>query len=445
MKKAFITNLGCKVNQYEAQALRKIFAEAGYESVHEADGADVCIVNTCSVTSMADRKSRQFIRQCRTKSPEAIIAVTGCYAQTGTAPLSKMPEVDIIAGTNEKGTILRLVKEAEKNRLEGIKPGEGPTVAVRAYEDLTGYEEVGPVLAMEGRTRAYIKIQEGCNRFCSYCIIPYARGNVRSRDEGAIVEEARLLIEEGYREIVLTGINTALYGAEEDGEPKLDRLLESLSALEGEFRIRLSSVEPTVINADFIKKLFRFDKLCHHAHLSLQSGSDAVLKAMNRLYTRKDYLEIVEVIKEFDPNYGITTDIIVGFPGEEEADFKESESICREIDFCRVHPFRYSKRSGTPAASAENQVSGEVKQERARRLSKEAGLSAERFIRKNLGTVRTVLFEEYVEKGGYITGLTDNYIRVYVKWKKDEPMPFNSFKSVELKERLLDGVLGILL
>lgn len=444
MKKVFITNLGCKVNQYEAQALRKIFAEAGYESVHEADGADVCIINTCSVTSMADRKSRQFIRQCRAKSPEAIIAVTGCYAQTGTDAVIKMPEVDIVAGTNEKGAILKLVEEAEKNRSADAVGGGGPLTAVRPYENLTGYEELGPVLAMEGRTRAYIKIQEGCNRFCSYCIIPYARGAVRSRDREAILEEATLLIKEGYKEIVLTGINTALYGAEDDGEPKMAELLEAMSALEGDFRIRLSSLEPTVINADYIKKLFRFEKLCHHVHLSLQSGSDSVLKEMNRLYTRKDYFEIVDVIKEFDPNYGITTDIIVGFPGESEEDFAESVSICGETDFCRVHPFRYSRRSGTEAASLPGQISEKVKQERGGRLARAAALSSERFMKKNLNTVRTVLFEEYLEKGGYITGLTDNYIRVYVKWEKDD-MPLNSFKNVELKERLLDGVLGILL
>ncbi len=437
MRVSFLT-LGCKVNQYETQALRALFEKEGHQLVSDEEPADVCIVNSCSVTNIADRKSRQAIRKFRKNNPEGIVAVTGCYAQVGSADLENMPEVDIIAGTNEKTALPKLVVQfAEEHRR---------ITRVPAYRDLGCFDEMGVVEAMEGRTRAYIKIQEGCDRFCSYCIIPYARGPVRSRREEDILEEARRLIGSGYREIVLTGINTALYGSEEDGVPKLDRLIGKIDAMEGDFRIRLSSLEPTVINADYVKKLFPFKKLCHHVHLSIQSGSDSVLREMNRRYNREEYLQIVETLRECDPAYGISTDIIVGFPGETDGDFEQSIQIARESGFCRVHVFRYSPRKGTPAAARKDQVPSKEKNRRSEILSEVGKQAAEDFIRQNIGKVRPVLFEEYLPEEGCITGYTENYLKVYVQTDPEGAENcLNSILPVRITDTFLDAAVGVLL
>ncbi len=437
MRVTFIT-LGCKVNQYETQALKALFEEEGYQLVSEEESADVCIINSCSVTNIADRKSRQAIRKFRRMNPAGIVAVTGCYAQVGTEDLQAMPEVDVIAGTNEKTSLPELIRQYAVEKTQQTRVDE--------YRDLGRYDEMGIVEAMEGRTRAFIKIQEGCNRFCSYCIIPYARGPVRSRREEDILEEAKSLIGSGYREIVLTGINTALFGSEEDGTPKLDRLIGKLSELPGDFRIRLSSLEPTVINADYVKRLLPYDKLCHHVHLSIQSGSDKVLKDMNRRYDREEYLEIVRTLKEFDPDYGISTDIIVGFPGETEEDFEESLSITRECGFCKVHVFRYSPRKGTVAAARKDQVSSQIKNERSAVLMEEGEAAAARFIRQNREKTRKVLFEEYLPDEGLLTGHTDNYLKIYVpvsSVQADELL--NTICNVRIGKQYLDGAEGILL
>jgi len=437
MKAAFAT-LGCKVNQYETQAMKDIFRKEGYEIVGEDAPADVCVVNTCSVTNMADRKSRQTIRHFKKLNPECVIVVTGCYAQTGTEAVKAMEEVDIIAGTNEKSRIPEMVKEHFEEKHNVYR--------VREYGELGCFDEMGLVEAMEGRTRAYIKIQEGCNRFCSYCIIPYARGNVRSRREEDILGEAEHLISKGYRELVLTGINTALYGAESGGEPQLHTLIGKLEAIEGDFRIRLSSLEPTVINAGYIRKLFGYKKLCHHVHLSVQSGSDGVLKRMNRRYDMAEYRDIVSTIRDFDENYGISTDIIVGFPGETEEEFEESLRTAEDTGFCKVHVFKYSKRAGTPAAEMKDQIAPQVQSQRSERLIRTSEEAADRFIERNLGTVRSVLFEETDTERGLISGYSDNFIKVYVKIEgENENNLLNCIENVRLSERFLDGVLGILL
>lgn len=437
MRVTFIT-LGCKVNQYETQALKALFEEEGYQLVSEEESADVCIINSCSVTNIADRKSRQAIRKFRRMNPAGIVAVTGCYAQVGTEDLQAMPEVDVIAGTNEKTSLPELIRQYAVEKTQQTRVDE--------YRDLGRYDEMGIVEAMEGRTRAFIKIQEGCNRFCSYCIIPYARGPVRSRREEDILEEAKSLIGSGYREIVLTGINTALFGSEEDGTPKLDRLIGKLSELPGDFRIRLSSLEPTVINADYVKRLLPYDKLCHHVHLSIQSGSDKILKGMNRRYDREEYLEIVRTLKEFDPDYGISTDIIVGFPGETEEDFEESLSITRECGFCKVHVFRYSPRKGTVAAARKDQVSSQIKNERSAVLMEEGEEAAARFIRQNRDKARKVLFEEYLPEERLMTGHTDNYLKIYVPVSSVQSEELlNTICNVRIGKQYLDGAEGILL
>lgn len=435
MKVAFHT-LGCKVNQYETEAMREQFAKAGFESVDENDFADVYIINTCTVTNLADRKSRQYIRRMKKGNPRAIIAVTGCYAQIKPEELENMPEVDIVAGTGEKNNILKYVKDF-------MEEGD-PQAHIKKYDELCTYQDRGIITSMESRTRAYIKVQEGCNRFCSYCLIPFARGMVRSRSPEEITEEAKALIAKGFKELILTGINTALYGAEEgfaakypqwSGAEGIEIVIKALDRLPGDFRIRLSSLEPAVINAEYAKRLMKYKRLCHHLHLSAQSGSNHVLSLMNRPYKVKDYLDIVNVLRKCDPHYGISTDIIAGFPGEREQDFEDSIKLVETAGFCKVHAFRYSKREGTAAASMEGQIDSKVKNQRAARLMEAGERASTRFFESCIGDIRTVLFEE--KEGEFVTGYTDNYIKVYARGSE-----INCFKEVKLIGIYKDGMKG---
>lgn len=467
MKAAFYT-LGCKVNQYETESMREQFRQAGFSVVPEDEAADVYVVNTCTVTNLADRKSRQYIRKAHRLNPDAVVAVTGCYAQMDKDAVAAIEGVDVVTGTDEKSKILGLVKEAldkkakkqsAGNDAECTDAGQGrgaDSIAdycdVKPYEQLNKYEELGVISEMEGRTRAFIKIQEGCDRFCSYCIIPFARGKVRSRDRDEIVREVRGLVDHGYREIVLTGINTALYGTDL-GYGGIAPLIEALdqmgrvaddsapdgaaddaapgrvagaenetydSAPDGaadesrgmDFRIRLSSLEPTVVDADYAVGLLKYGRLCHHLHLSAQSGSDHVLDLMNRHYTRKDYLDIVRRLREQDPYYGVSADIIVGFPGETEEDFRQSVELVRESELVKTHVFKYSVRRGTRAAGMADQIDEKIKNQRSKVLIEAAEEVQRAFLEKCRGTVRRVLFEQ--EEDDMATGYTDNYIKVYV-------------------------------
>lgn len=429
MKIAFHT-LGCKVNQYETEAMKEQFKASGHDIVGEEDFADAYVINTCSVTNLADRKSRQYIRKMKRVNPDSIVAVTGCYAQTSPDEVAKVEGVNIVAGTNEKQNLLAYI--------ETFKREAGQTQChVKAYEELNEYISAGIITSMESRTRAYIKIQEGCNRFCSYCIIPFARGKVRSRDLGEIAEEAKSLIERGFKELVLTGINTALYG-EDMGDEGIEPLIREINSLPGDFRIRLSSLEPTVIHADYVRKLLKYEKLCPHLHLSIQSGADHVLRLMNRHYDRQEYLDIVKVLKDFDPLYGITTDIIVGFPGETEEDFADSMRIIDEVGFCKVHAFKYSPRKGTKAAEMKEQIPGTVKNQRSGALIEKAAEDASRFFAMCRGAVRKVLFEEF-DEDGMLTGYTDNYIKVYVSGGEEM---LNQFYDVKLLDEYKDGMKG---
>lgn len=437
MKVAFHT-LGCKVNQYETEALRLRFRERGYEIVGETDPADIYVINTCTVTSLADRKSRQYIRKMKKQSPHSVVAVTGCYAQISPDEVKAVDGVNIVAGTNEKGKLIQYIEEFLSERKSQLH--------VKPYEELRMYEETGLVTATESRTRAYIKIQEGCNRFCSYCVIPYARGSVRSREPSDVLAEAEGLIGQGFKELVLTGINTALYGAEEDfpeqedGLSGIETIISRLDRLPGDFRIRLSSLEPAVVNADYVKRLLQYKKLCPHLHLSAQSGSDRILKAMNRPYGRNDYLDIVQVLKEFDPGYGITTDLIAGFPGETDSDHQDSVHLIEEAGFCKVHAFKYSQRPFTKAALMPQQIPAPLKKSRTKELIDAGEQASRRFFQENQGSVRRVLIEEYAEDYGCLTGYTDNYIRVYIKGEKGKRM--NCFQDVILLEPFADGMKG---
>ena len=454
MKVAFHT-LGCKVNQYETEAIKEAFVSRGADIVSEDEAADVYVVNTCTVTNMADRKSRQYIRRMKSRCPESLMVVTGCYAQVSEKDLEQMPEVDLIIGNSLKSKIPEMVEET-LNRKKGAgnnrKKPSSLVSRVLSYDELAAYEDMGIVTSDESSMcRAYIKIEEGCNRFCSYCLIPYARGRVRSRAPEEVVAEARALVGKGYKEIILTGINTALYGSEpefdfvreegEEGLSGLEAIIKRIDAIDGDFRIRLSSLEPTVVNVEDVRSLLGYGKLCHHLHLSVQSGSDKILKAMNRHYSREDYLIIVNALREFDPLYGITTDMIVGFPGEEYSDFEDSLDIVRRAGFARVHAFRYSPRKGTKAAEIkEDLVPGVLSSERAEELDRVSANTAAEFNEKNFSAVHRVLAEEEAE--GFITGYTDNYIRVYIDVKdvkKEDAPRLGEFCRVQLVENYKDG------
>ena len=475
MKIAFHT-LGCKVNQYESEAMAKEFRLRGHEIVGERDFADVYVINTCTVTAVADKKSRQYIRRMKKVNPDSIVAVTGCYTQISPDEVSAIDGVDIVTGTNEKHTLIDYV-EAFASENGPAASGNGSSVPgnvqrhILPYEELDNFEDMGIVSNRETRTRAYIKIQEGCNRFCSYCVIPYARGPVRSRPLDLIVEEAKALIADGCKELVLTGINTAQYDMEgrdlyrkesvsetekagtDTGEAfaegnqafGVEKAIAAINELEGDFRIRLSSLEPAVVNADYVKRLFRYDKLCHHLHMSAQSGSDVILAAMNRPYTLDDYYEMVNALFDVDECYGISTDIIVGFPGEKEADFEESCKLVKECSFCRTHIFKYSKRPLTKAAEMKNQVAPQVKGKRAAKLEKIAEEAAKGFYQINLaaaeeGRRERVLLEEIVEKptGKYLTGYTGNYIRTYIDISDGNAAGIDTSDPESLLDRFVD-------
>ena len=451
MKAAFHT-LGCKVNQYETEAIKEAFVSRGAEIVGEDEFADIYVVNTCTVTNMADRKSRQYIRRMNSVNPDAIIVVTGCYAQVAADEVSAMPEVDLVIGNSLKNEIAERAFTLFENRASADASSH-----ILGYDELLHYEDMGIVTSDESSMcRAYIKIEEGCNRFCSYCLIPYARGRVRSRRPEDVVEEARTLVAKGYKEIILTGINTALYGtepefeferkADEEGLSGLEVIIKRIDDIDADFRIRLSSLEPTVVDKENVERLIKYEKLCHHLHLSIQSGSDSVLKSMNRHYSREDYLDIVSMLREHDPLYGITTDIIVGFPGESDADFDDSLDIVRQAEFARVHAFRYSPRKGTKGAELKGRVAGELSKERAARLEKTATETAREFNEKNFGIACRVLAEE--EQGGFITGYTDNYIKVYIDAAGfgggNSSTRLGEFCKVKLTENYKDGCKAVL-
>ena len=429
MKAAFRT-LGCKVNQYETEAMKEQFRKAGYEIAGEEELADVYVINTCTVTQLADRKSRQFIRRAIRMNPEALVAVTGCYSEIRPEEVRGIEGVDIITGTGDKEDLPRLVLEMMAERGKADLPEVLP-------------ERGFAVTAMEGRTRAYIKVEDGCDRFCSYCIIPHARGPVRSRPMEKVLEEVEGILAAGYREIVLTGINTALYG-KDLGLDGIAELIAGIDRLPGDFRIRLSSLEPAVIDRAYVEKLFAFDKLCHHLHLSAQSGSDSVIRRMNRHYTREDYLEIVKTLRRFDPGYGITTDIICGFPGETEEDFQDSVRLAEEAGFLKVHVFPYSRRTGTPAAAAKDQVRDGIRTERTAIMARAGEEASARFLDQQAGTVRRFLAEREESfpndlKGPVFSGYTDNYIKTFVT---GADIRGNEFREVRLLRRYRDGMLA---
>lgn len=409
MAKTFsILTLGCKVNQYESEAMAELFEKNGYIQVdNDTDVADVYIVNTCTVTNLSDRKSRQYIRRAKRENPDSTVAVVGCYAQVAPKEVEKIEGVDVVIGTSERSKIVDLIEEAKEEDKK-----------INIVRDIKKDRDFQFIKIDENfhKTRSYMKVQDGCNRFCTYCIIPYARGSIRSRRIGDCVREAIRLANAGYKEIILTGIHVGSYGVDL-GPVRLIDLIEKIAEVDGIERIRLSSVEPNIISEDFMKRAIACSKLCDHFHLSLQSGSNKVLKDMNRHYNREEFIEKTKIIKKYMPYAGLTTDIIVGFPGESDEDFEDSMSIVREVEFSKVHVFKYSKRKNTPAADRADQVDGNIKIKRSEELIKLQDQYLKKFREKNMPRTLKVLFEEFDQ--GYYFGYTDNYIRVKVKSHKD--------------------------
>ncbi|MGB9660888.1 MAG: tRNA (N(6)-L-threonylcarbamoyladenosine(37)-C(2))-methylthiotransferase MtaB [Moorellaceae bacterium] len=398
-----LTSLGCKVNQNELEAFKGLFRSAGYEIVPFEDRADVYVVHTCTVTHLSDRKSRQMIRRALRNNPEAVVAVTGCYAQVAPEEVLGIPGVDVVVGTKDRSRVVELVEEARRT---------GKIInAVRELEEGEPFEEL-PVSQVH-RARAFIKIQEGCEEYCTYCIVPYARGPLRSRAPELVVEEVRKLVAAGYKEIVLTGVHTGAYGRDAQQGIDLSYLLRQLLKLPGLGRIRVSSIDPLDFTPELIRTLTEEEKICPHFHIPLQSGDDFILQRMGRRYTSREYLHLLRLLRSGRPRAAITTDIIVGFPGEKEEHFRHTLEVAQEAAFARIHVFPYSPRAGTPAAAMPEQVEPEVKKERVARLRSLAKRLEEEYARSFLGEVMEVLAEEMIsEKESLWEGHTGNYLTV---------------------------------
>lgn len=406
MKKAALHNLGCKVNAYETEAMQEMLEQAGYEIVPFKEGADVYVINTCTVTNIADRKSRQMLHRARKLNPEAVVVAAGCYVQTqGEREID--PCIDIVIGNNHKKDLIRILREYEENR-EKDRAGEiGDINMTKEYESLH--------LTRTGEhTRAYIKVQDGCNQFCTYCIIPYARGRVRSREMQDVEQEVRTLAGNGYQEVVLTGIHLSSYGIDFDGQRHLIELIRAVHEIEGIRRIRLGSLEPGIVTEEFAEALASMPKICPHFHLSLQSGCDAVLKRMNRKYTSGEYYEKCRILRKYFDAPALTTDVIVGFPGETEAEFQESYDFVDKVDFYETHIFKYSKREGTKAASMPDQVDEQIKAQRSARLIELGEKKRKAYEKKFIGrTVEVLVEEDAVINGKNVqTGHTKEYIKI---------------------------------
>ena len=427
MKKVSFYTLGCKVNQYETNAMAQKFKEAGYEIVDMNDDiSDICIVNTCTVTNMSDRKSRHSLRRVKEKNPSAIIAAVGCYAQVAKNDLEKMSEIDIVLGNEEKANIVQYVEKFMENH------NENKLIEIEDIATKKEFEDMGQITYTE-KTRAFIKVQDGCNQFCSYCIIPYARGRVRSRNAESIIKEITQIAQNGIKEVVITGIHVASYGRDFGNENGLIELLEKINEIEGVKRIRLGSLEPKVITEEFMQRLSKLEKMCHHFHLSLQSGCDATLKRMNRKYTTSEVKEIIERLRRYYDDVMLTTDIIVGFPGETEEEFETTYQFLKEVKLYKMHVFQYSPRKGTRAAVMPNQIDGNIKEARSKKLIELSNENQKMYNQQLVGKEVEVLFEDKEVEDGitYFRGHTQNYI--LVKYKTDENLE-NTLKNVRILE-----------
>lgn len=408
--------LGCKVNQYESEAMAEQFIGQGYEVKDYRDLCDYYVINTCTVTSISDRKSRQFMRRAKKNNPHAVIVVVGCYSQVAPGQVEAIEEVNLVLGTNEKKDIVQY--------LQGVT-SDAKVVHVQEIMQVKTYKEL-EIEDTVDKTRVFMKIQDGCNQFCSYCIIPYARGPIRSRAPENILSEAKRLATKGFKEIVLTGIHLSSYGLDLKNTSLIE-ILEDLNCIQGIERIRLGSLEPKIITDAFVKRLKALDKFCPHFHLSLQSGCDEILNKMNRKYTTADYSLGVDKIRSAYPLAGITTDIIVGFPGESDKHFEETLAYVEQIKFSQVHVFKYSPRDHTPAAAMKDQVHGSIKTQRSHTLEEAVSALEDAFLRTFVGKKVDVLFED--RHAGVLEGLTPSYVRVKVE---SDLVLDHEIKSVEI-------------
>lgn len=433
--KVALHNLGCKVNAYEIEAMQQLLEEAGYEIVPFEPGADIYVINTCTVTNIADRKSRQMLHKAKKMNPDAIVVATGCYVQTGGEKLEKDEAIDLVLGNNQKGNIVDALAEYAEN-----KPGHDSHVIkinqTKEYEDLS-------IDHTAEHVRAYIKVQDGCNQFCTYCIIPYARGRVRSRNIESVLKEVRALAKKGYKEVVLTGIHLSSYGVDfpEEKKETLLSLIRAVHEIEGIKRIRLGSLEPGIVTREFAEGIAALPKVCPHFHLSLQSGCDETLERMNRRYRSGEYRERCELLREVYGNPALTTDVIVGFPKESEEEFQKSYDFVDSIRFYETHIFKYSRRQGTKAAAMDGQLTEAEKAFRSEKMIAMHHRHASDYEKSMLGKELEVLIEEEYEKGGqtWYLGHSREYIRTAVK--KSENYGVNDIVKVKAESFLEDHIM----
>lgn len=431
MKKAALHNLGCKVNAYETEAMQHLLEEAGYEIVPFTQKADVYVINTCSVTNMADRKSRQMLHKAKKNNPDSIVVATGCYVQTSEKEVLNDLSVDIVIGNDRKHDLVRLLEEYSLDRVndtvDDINDGK------HDFEELF-------IDQTKEHTRAFIKVQDGCNQFCSYCIIPYARGRVRSRRFENVIAEVERLAANGFKEVVLTGIHLSSYGVDFEESTGLLELIQAVNAVNGIERIRLGSLEPKIVTEHFASELSKLDKICPHFHLSLQSGCDATLKRMNRKYTTKEYERGCELLRKYFAHPAITTDVIVGFPGETEEEFEQTKAYLEHIHFYEMHIFKYSKRKGTRAAVMPDQIDEQIKAARSEKLIALGHDMSKEFRKFYIGKNEEVLFEEKAVIGDkeYFVGYTKEYVKVA---KKTDENLENQIVSGRISGMLTDEIL----
>lgn len=431
MKKAALHNLGCKVNAYETEAMQHLLEEAGYEIVPFTQKADVYVINTCSVTNMADRKSRQMLHKAKKNNPDSIVVAAGCYVQTSEKEVLNDLSVDIVIGNDRKHDLVRLLEEysldSVNDTVDDINDGK------HDFEELF-------IDQTKEHTRAFIKVQDGCNQFCSYCIIPYARGRVRSRRFENVIAEVERLAANGFKEVVLTGIHLSSYGVDFEEATGLLELIQAVNAVKGIKRIRLGSLEPKIVTEHFASELSKLDKICPHFHLSLQSGCDATLKRMNRKYTTKEYERGCELLRKYFVHPAITTDVIVGFPGETEEEFEQTEAYLEHIHFYEMHIFKYSKRKGTRAAVMPDQIDEQIKAARSEKLIALGHDMSKEFRKFYIGKNEEALFEEKAVIGDkeYFVGYTKEYVKVA---KKTDENLENQIVSGRISGMLTDEIL----
>ena len=433
-KKVALHNLGCKVNAYEVEAMQQLLENAGYETVPFEEGADVYVINTCTVTNIADRKSRQMLHKAKKMNPDAIVVATGCYAQADTEKLKEDTAVDLILGNNQKTQIVEALEEYEKEHAKQVQVIE--INHTKEYEELS-------ISSTAEHVRAYIKVQDGCNQFCTYCIIPFARGRVRSRKIEEVLSEVETLAAKGYKEVVLTGIHLSSYGVDFPKEERasLISLIQAVSRVEGISRIRLGSLEPRIITEEFLEGIVKTGKVCPHFHLSLQSGCNKTLKNMNRRYSAQEYAEKCELIRKFYPAPALTTDVIVGFPQETEEDFEESYEFVKKIHFYETHIFKYSRRHGTKAASMDGQLTEAAKAQRSDRMLELHEIRAREYEEAMIGKKMELLLEEEIEIDGrpWYVGHSREYVRAVVS--KTDAHRVNDLVTVKAVAFVRDHIL----